>query len=316
MPTFRASSADEWADAASRSFVPLSIGWVGHGFTGSIDRRNIGGGVRVCKVVADPHQADRTTRLAAASASEDLIFSVQTAGVGHVRQRQRSTTLSLGSGTLYATAVPYALDYRTPMTSLVCQLPRQRLALSDRELHAAAARPVTVESTALRVYTAFAESVFEESAALSGAGGDGVSEALTALLDGVLESLLAGPGRPRGSSSRDDEALLATMRGYIAEHLDDPGLGVVSIATRHGISVRRMRTVFSALDTSPEEYIRRRRLARAARLLTGAAGRQSMVGDIAVRCGFNDVATFTRAFKRQYGLPPARWREQATRETP
>ena len=60
--------------------------------------------------------------------------------------------------------------------------------------------------------------------------------------------------------------------------------------------------LFEQLQTSPGDYLRRTRLATAARMLLQS--RDRTVAEIAALCGFDDATTFTRAFRRQYGLTP------------
>lgn len=57
-----------------------------------------------------------------------------------------------------------------------------------------------------------------------------------------------------------------------------------------------------AFGTTPYAYMLRTRLAEAHRLLACTA---LPVADIALRCGFNDAATFARAFRRFYGVAPS-----------
>jgi AraC-like DNA-binding protein len=56
---------------------------------------------------------------------------------------------------------------------------------------------------------------------------------------------------------------------------------------------------------TPHAYWSQHRLQMARRLLLGNAP----LADIAQQCGFADQSHLTRAFKRQYGLPPGRYRQ-------
>ena len=60
------------------------------------------------------------------------------------------------------------------------------------------------------------------------------------------------------------------------------------------------------LGEPPMSYLTRWRLQLASRLL--AANTQN-VAEIAARCGYNSEAAFNRAFKREFGNPPARFRK-------
>lgn len=60
-----------------------------------------------------------------------------------------------------------------------------------------------------------------------------------------------------------------------------------------------------SLNESPMRYLTRLRLSKACRLLqqTGSA-----ISRISGQVGYDSEAAFNRAFKREYGLPPAEWR--------
>lgn len=54
------------------------------------------------------------------------------------------------------------------------------------------------------------------------------------------------------------------------------------------------------------------RLTRAYAMLTQTHGGILSIGEIAFRCGFLDHATFTRMFRRRYGMTPSELRAAAT----
>jgi AraC-like DNA-binding protein len=58
---------------------------------------------------------------------------------------------------------------------------------------------------------------------------------------------------------------------------------------------------------TPHQFILRMRLHRAAMLLRQSAG---TVTTIAYDCGFNDLSTFNRRFRRLIGVPPREWRSR------
>jgi transcriptional regulator GlxA family with amidase domain len=66
---------------------------------------------------------------------------------------------------------------------------------------------------------------------------------------------------------------------------------------------------FAALVGEPPiQYLMRWRLALAAQMLR--AGREAIVR-VAERSGYESEAAFNRAFKREFGMPPAAWRRAA-----
>lgn len=58
---------------------------------------------------------------------------------------------------------------------------------------------------------------------------------------------------------------------------------------------------------APMGYLARQRLERAAQRLRGSG---EPIARIALECGYGSEAAFSRAFKRAFGAPPARWRRQ------
>ncbi len=57
--------------------------------------------------------------------------------------------------------------------------------------------------------------------------------------------------------------------------------------------------------TSPAKYIRSRKLEKAAQLLKGTSLR---ISDIAIDCGFGDLAHFSKSFQKEYTLSPTDYR--------
>jgi AraC family transcriptional regulator len=53
------------------------------------------------------------------------------------------------------------------------------------------------------------------------------------------------------------------------------------------------------------EFVRRARVERAAAILRSVPDRS--LSSVAAECGFGSLATFSRAFKERYGMPPGRW---------
>ena len=95
----------------------------------------------------------------------------------------------------------------------------------------------------------------------------------------------------------------------LSEFIDtalDRGVGVAEMASALGLGPRRFADAFRrTTGATPYQYVVRRRLESAKRLLRG--GRLPIV-DVALRLGFASQSHFTAAFTRLTGLSPARWR--------
>jgi AraC family transcriptional regulator len=104
-----------------------------------------------------------------------------------------------------------------------------------------------------------------------------------------------------------NDALERLQRGlaFIEAHLlERPSL--TAIAAHAGVSPWHFHRVFSAMTgETPASYVWKRQLAEICRRLVET--RQPLVA-LALDCGFESQATFTRAFTRHVGLSPARYR--------
>ena len=122
----------------------------------------------------------------------------------------------------------------------------------------------------------------------------------------------AGDAQPLVSLGRlgEREPRVAAAIRLMEAHLDGP-LPVSAIARRVGISARTLETLFrGAVGTSPGAYYLSLRLKAARRLVLDT--RRSMA-DTAERTGFSSIASLSRAFRRQYGMPPSAARRSAQR---
>ena len=102
-------------------------------------------------------------------------------------------------------------------------------------------------------------------------------------------------------------AWLADLLSYIDEHVETP-VTVADLAAVCGRSAEHVARTFRAqLNTTPSAAINRARLNRAAVLL---AHTNRSVLDICYGLGYNSASYFYRLFRRAYGAPPRRYREQ------
>jgi AraC-like DNA-binding protein/predicted transcriptional regulator YdeE len=93
---------------------------------------------------------------------------------------------------------------------------------------------------------------------------------------------------------------------YIEDHLDDIE-DYEQVANAFCFSPYYFHRLFSAVVGKPiAAYIRERRLAKAARLLSSP---DQTVTSICFECGFNSSQAFSRAFRNSYGISPTDYRK-------
>jgi AraC-like DNA-binding protein len=121
-----------------------------------------------------------------------------------------------------------------------------------------------------------------------------------ALLSRVLDRLPREQPDERGLS----ENARRKLRAHIDERLQED-LSLVGLAALCGLRPRQFSALFArAFGTSPHRYVLQRRLAHGARLLR--SGRHD-IADVALRSGFCNQSHFTTAFRRSYGVTPAKY---------
>ena len=151
---------------------------------------------------------------------------------------------------------------------------------------------------------------------------------------GVRETAAANPGSASMLAKLSELLFVEAMRRYAASlpagqkgwlaAMRDPQLGralalmhaepgrtwtVEDLAREVALSRSALGERFAELvGEPPMQYLTRWRLALAAQSLR--AGAES-VGRIAERIGYDSEAAFNRAFKREFGAPPAKWRRSA-----
>ncbi|HPM32506.1 MAG TPA: two-component regulator propeller domain-containing protein [Chryseolinea sp.] len=109
------------------------------------------------------------------------------------------------------------------------------------------------------------------------------------------------------ASNEIDQAFLQKAIDYIIENIQDPQLGVDSIANLFSLSrVQVYRKVKALTGKSVVDFIRMVRIKQALKLMEL---QKYTLSEIAFQAGFNSSSYFTRCFKDQYGKAPSEYLE-------
>lgn len=109
------------------------------------------------------------------------------------------------------------------------------------------------------------------------------------------------------SGEREQKDLFANLCNYIRNHFEQP-LSLKSLADIFGITPETVRRQFHKADTglTPGKLIARLRLQLAVELLEHT---ETSIAEIAIRCGYKDQFTFSRAFKQAMKHSPLHYRK-------
>ncbi|MEV4777176.1 helix-turn-helix transcriptional regulator [Microbacterium sp. LWH12-1.2] len=91
------------------------------------------------------------------------------------------------------------------------------------------------------------------------------------------------------------------IRGQVSREFRDPALTPSRLAEMNNVSVRTLQNLLSREGTSPAHMIRSDRLRYAAQLLSRGTPPRAA----AFEAGFSDTDTFSRAFRRHFGMAPS-----------
>jgi AraC-like DNA-binding protein len=99
------------------------------------------------------------------------------------------------------------------------------------------------------------------------------------------------------------------VKTYVEAHLDEK-VSAKYLAEKSSLSESYFCHAFKAtFGISLTRYVRACRMERACQLMTETA---MPLTAIAYECGLTDQSHLSRCFRQRYGLPPGRWRRQAT----
>lgn len=112
---------------------------------------------------------------------------------------------------------------------------------------------------------------------------------------------------PRGGSALR-AAHLAAIRRDMVMHFRDPDLTIAALAARRRISPRYLEMLFAPTGETPSAALSRLRLEAARSRLADPARRGERIAAIAFACGFRELSSFNRAFRRRYGVVPGELR--------
>ena len=136
---------------------------------------------------------------------------------------------------------------------------------------------------------------------------DGVRFLSDQLCD-LIADVMVDAREPSGSETMALRAHRERVLRYLEDRAHEQALTPSGIAGEMGVSVSYLHRVFAAGDNTVMAELRRIRLTRAQRMLASGAFRGLPVSEIALRCGFKSLPSFSRAFRQTVGVSPVEFR--------
>ena len=303
---------DFWRDAICETFVDLDPRPRDRAddrpFSGELVGGQIGD-VRLCTVVASPHEVIRSPGLIRRTGGDFLFVSLLLAGnIVYAQDDRVAELVEPGQFVFYDSARPYMAAFRQPSRQLVIRFPRERLSCWLCRPETLTARTIGASNgtggLASRLLRSLAEHVHDVEPAVA-----------DPVLDTTLGVLAAALGPHDGGEAGERRVAqsfhLQRAHESIRRRHHDPGLSPAAVARDVGVSERYLFALFREHGLTPAKAILNERLSRAHRALSHPTLRDRTVEGLALRLGFKNAAHFTRAFKDRYGVTPTQHRRQA-----
>lgn len=232
-------------------------------------------------------------------------FVLITSGQYKLEQAGREMFLKAGDMTLYDLTRPHRITMPTQISKILISIPRPLMQQKVANINDLTATRLPTNHGIGAVTSSVIRSTVNQLNTLD-------QDQYLELGNHILSLFILSTNRVNGQHepiTRHSSLVLLRVKSYINNNLEDSKLDASSIADGVGLSVRYINNLFSKEDTSLMRYVSQQRLELSRRLLSSGIYAQDSITVIAMRCGFNNMAHFSRVFKEAYGLSPRAYRQ-------
>ena len=199
------------------------------------------------------------------------------------------------------------LDFRRDHRFFLVKIPKAFLSLRVRTPLPGGVTPIASDVGTGRILSGMLRSVAD---AILDLNANRVRPVELALPEFLLTAMLEdAPAKSLGGAAGARAMLLERVFQTIEMYLSDPNFNLQQVASEHGISMRYLQKLFESVGESFGHYVKLRRLERCRMDLISPLHAQKSISDILFQWGFNDSASFSRAFREQYGISPRDYRK-------
>jgi AraC family transcriptional activator of tynA and feaB len=297
----RPEQFDYWHEVICQAFVPLTPRRPAPdrsqpGFAARVETRALHDVVRA-RIRSQPQETAHGPREVARTDGAYYFVNLQLAGRCRTRQGRTESVVAPGRFTIVDTTEPYWFDFDEPWQMLSFRLPHDLVATRLGGGRLPLGESLGGGPGAGSVVRSMMESLWEVDLQ---AGSAASSELGHAFVSAVAATAIGGPT----SGDRHRALLRAEILRHVTARLGDPSISVSSVCRRFGISPRTLHAAFADGESTFATTVRRLRLERCATLLAAPVA-TATVTEIAASAGFTDPATFSRAFRREFGCTPS-----------
>jgi AraC-like DNA-binding protein len=244
--------------------------------------------------------------------SDEVFVNLMLRGHSVVSQGGRTIVVPAGSFSFVDTTSEYRQDYiEDPLTQewrvISFRVPRAQFIplLADPRSFTAVAHDARAGGVASVVASTMV-ATWKQIETLDSSAKDAAETAVTAVL-----AAAGGAGDAVRDTSREtlDATLRASINRYLAANLHGTAdLSAARVASRFGVSVRKLHSLYADSGRSYSQTIMALRVEGCARDIRANHGFRSMT-DLAARWGFSDLSHLNRVFRVRYDCLPSEFRD-------
>ncbi|MFI5882889.1 helix-turn-helix domain-containing protein [Streptomyces sp. NPDC051554] len=265
------------------------------------------GTLQVATEESDGVEVVRTPQGAAADGHGHMFARLQLDGRARLFQDGRSADLHPGVLAFYDASRPFSLVLPEHQRARVLMVPRPLLRLGEAELRRVTAKVI---GDAPEGPAAFLLPLLSGLAQELGTAAPTAREELARAVADLLATLAADRLATTEPAGAQEATLLDHVKATIETRLGEPELSPQVLADEHGVSLRYLHKLFHEQGTTVGGWIRRRRLESCRAELARPTAADRTIAAVAARWGFISPAHFSHAFRKAYGMSPARYRGQ------
>jgi AraC-like DNA-binding protein len=290
-----------WREVICEAFVPLAPvrSGPGEGFSSRVETRPLARTVRA-RIASQPQRTTHGAAEVARTDGEYVFVNLQSAGTCAVEQGGRRSLVRAGQFTVVDTAEPYHFEFDQPWGMVSYRLPHELFGGRLDTVRRQTAGCWDARGVGVGGIGAIVAAVMSAMWDLDAATGPAVLDVEQALTSAVVAAAAERDDPPADRQA----ALRAEILHRIEQWLPDSTLSVASASRALGVSSRTLHAAVSAGGETFAALVRRRRLERAAAALADDRG-PATITEIAASVGFDGPASFSRAFRRQFGRTPS-----------
>lgn len=287
-----------WREGVMRRMVPLGVEGTADPFRGRM-RRIVGDGLELIEFASEAVVAVRSPERCRIDGCDDVTIDLM--------RRSTGTWMDHGGTQRVKAGDLYLVDYAKPSevrrgSHCTVGLTMSRRLARDVLGDIAPRAGLKFRANGLaRVLGHHLQATFDEAARMTLVERAAAAKAAKEMALALLQATHQGRAEPE----RFEHGFHRAALGLIAVECGDPDLLPERIAVALGCSRASLYRAFARHGESVAAAIWQARLERARRLLGSPDGIGLLISEIAALSGFREMPTFTRMFKRRYGMTPS-----------